>query len=451
LRDAVAFERHPVETLDRRHQTGGEVFRLTSFVAGEMVVVATPDLAHEVLHAPTGTYLAGAANGRILPVLPENTVLTLDGERHRERRRLLAPMFHGEALEAIAPVIRESAAREIERWPRGRPFAVLPRTRFLALSIAARLILGVEDQSFVKQLDRDLRTALPPYSMLSGIESLARLGPISPQATAERRRQGFARGLAEVLRGRPDQRAGQVAAAPANLSSDEVLALLLAGHETTATALAWAIDLLAHAPHAADTLAGEDSASEQPWLDAVIWEALRLRPPLVDIVRQPVEPVRLAGRTVPPGTLVLISPALIHRHGGVVDSEGFQPERFVGRRPDPHEWVPFGGGDRRCLGAALAMLELREILPLIVERFAVAPVLPAPERPRLYGTALVPARGARIVLHERQGAESRGPRPGFGRPGRWIRQPSASARVRWWPSCDWIAATVGRSSGPRLR
>jgi cytochrome P450 len=334
-------------------------------------------------------------------------VLTLDGERHRERRRLLAPMFHGDALDAIAPVCRELAAGEVERWPRDRPFAVLPRTRFLALSIAARLILGVKDRSCVKQLDHDLRAALPPYSLLSGMESLARLGPISPQATAERRRQVFARGYAKVLRGRPDHRAGHVAATAAHVSADEVLALLLAGHETTATALAWTINLLAHAPQAADALAREDSASGQPWLDALIWETLRLRPPLVDIVRQPVEPVRLAGRTVPPGTLLLIPPPLIHRQGGVVDSDRFQPERFVGRRPDPHEWVPFGGGDRRCLGARLAMLELREILPLIVERFAVAPVLPAPERQRLYGTALVPAGGARVVLRERHGPESR--------------------------------------------
>lgn len=180
-----------------------------------------------------------------------------------------------------------------------------------------------------------------------------------------------------------------------------MFALLLAGHETTATALAWAIELLAHAPKAADAVARENSASEQPWLDAVIWEALRLRSPLFDIVRQPVQPVRLAGRTVAAGTLLLIPPPLIHRHARVVDSERFHPARFLGGRPEPHEWVPFGGGERRCLGASLALLELREILPLIVERFALTPALPRPERPRLYGTALVPARGARVVLHER--------------------------------------------------
>jgi cytochrome P450 len=414
LTGAVAFQRHPLETLTRCHRKRGELFTLTSFVAGRMLVVATPELAHEVLHAPARTYLTGAANQRILPVLPEDTVLTLDGERHRERRRLLVPMFRGRALDVIAPVIRELAAREIERWPLGRPFAVLPRTRFLALNIVARLILGVADESRVEQLERDLRAALPPYSLLSGFKSLARLGPISPQATAERRRHGFARGLAEMRRRRPEHRAEDATAMPAQLSTDEVFALLLAGHETAATALAWAIELLSHAPQAADALAGEGSTPDRRWLDAVIWETLRLRPPLVDIVRQPVDPVRLAGRIVPPGTLLLIPPPLIHRHAGVRDSERFAPERFVGRRPDPEQWVPFGGGDRRCLGAALAMLELREILPLIVERFAVAPALPAPERPALYGTALVPARGTRVVLHERQDAEPRERPPSLG-------------------------------------
>lgn len=366
-----------------------------------MLVIATPGLAHEVLHAPQGTYLTGAANRRLLPVLPENTILTLDGDRHRERRQLLAALFHGDALEAIAPAIRELAARELERWPVGRPFAVLPRTRFLALSIAARLILGVEDQACVEQLDRHLHAALRPYSMLSGTDSLTRLGPISPQAAAARRRQAFARRLAEIMRCQPDHRAEDLSCGTLQLSADEIFALLLAAHETTATALAWAIELLARAPHAADTLAREPSGSNRPWCDAVIWETLRLRPPLVDIVRRPAGPVRLAGRDVRPGEMLLIPPPLIHRHANARHPERFDPGRFQSRRPDPHTWLPFGGGDRRCLGASLAMLELREILPLVVERFALAPDQSVPERARLYGTALVPARGARVVLQAR--------------------------------------------------
>jgi len=399
--DAVAFQRRPLETLARRRRTGGPLFPLTSAVAGPMLVVGAPELAHEVLHAPPGSYLAGAANRRILPVLPENSVLTLDGEPHRQRRRELAPLFHGDALKAIAPVIRELAAREVGGWPLGRPFAVLPRMRSLALSVAVRLILGIEDSAGLEQVERHLRRVLSPYSMLSGIGALARLGPLSPQAAAGRGHRAFARGLAGALRGRREDR-DDGTSVPGLLGPDEVFALLLAAHETTATCLAWAIELLAWAPHAADAVARELPGSERPSLDAVIWESLRLRPPLVDIVRQANAPVRLAGRNIPAGTLLLIPPPLIHREAATEDGDRFDMARFRGGQPDPHTWLPFGGGERRCLGASLAVLELREILPQIIERFELLPTRSEPERPRLYGTALVPTAGACVVLSPRR-------------------------------------------------
>ena len=401
LTDAVAFQRRPVDTLAQRRRTGGPLFPLTSVVAGRMLVVGAPELAHEVLLAPPGTYLAGAANRRILPVLPENSVLTLDGEPHRQRRRELAPLFHGDALEAIAPVIRELAKREVERWPLGRPFAVLPRMRWLALSVAVRLILGIEDPARINHLELHLRQVLRPYSMLSEISALARLGPFSPQAVADRDRRTFARGLDEVVRyRREDPRDGASVREP--LGPDEVFALLLAGHETTATGLAWAIELLARAPRVADAVARELPGSERQSLDAVIWEALRLRPPLVDIVRQANAPVRLAGRNVPAGALLLIPPPLIHQEAAAEDGDRFEITRFRGGRPDPHTWLPFGGGDRRCLGASLAMLELREILRQVIDRFELVPARSEPERQRLYGTALVPDSGAWVVLHSRR-------------------------------------------------
>jgi cytochrome P450 len=366
-----------------------------------MVVVGAPELAHEVLHAPPGTYLAGAANRRILPVLPRNSVLTLDGEPHRQRRRELAPRFHGEGLAAIAPVIRELAEREVNGWPLGRPFAVLPRMRSLALSVAVRLILGVGDFACVDQVERHLRRVLRPYSMLSGISALARLGPLSPQAVTDRGHRAFARGLAEAVRCERED-SGNQASVPELLGPDEVFALLLAAHETTATALAWAIELLAWAPHAADAVERELPGSERPSLDAVIWESLRLRPPLVDIVRQANAPVRLAGWSVPAGTLLLIPPPLIHSEVATEEADRFEIARFQGGQPDPNTWLSFGGGERRCLGAALAMLELREILPRIIERFELLPARSEPERPRLYGTALVPAMGACVVLRQRR-------------------------------------------------
>ena len=401
LTDAVAFQRRPVETLARRRRTGGRLFPLTSAVAGPMLVVGAPELAHEVMYAPPGTYLAGAANRRILPVLPENSVLTLDGDPHRQRRRELAPLFHGDGLKAIAPVIRGLAAREVEGWPLGRPFAVLPRMRSLALSVAVRLILGIEDSSGLEQVERHLRGALRPYSMLSGIGALARLGPLSPQAAAARGHRAFARGLADAVPCRHED-PGDEASVPELLGPDEVFALLLAAHETTATGLAWAIELLAWAPHAADAVARELPDPERPSLDAVIWESLRVRPPLVDIVRQANAPVRLAGQNVPAGTLLLIPPPLIHREAATEEGDRFDIARFRGGQPDPHTWLPFGGGDRRCLGASLATLELREILPQIIGRFELRPARSGPERPRLYGTALVPAGGACVVLGPRR-------------------------------------------------
>jgi len=365
-----------------------------------MLVVGAPELAHEVLHAPPGTYLAGAANRRILPVLPENSVLTLDGDPHRQRRRELAPMFHGDRLKAIAPVIRGLAAREVDGWPLGLPFAVLPRMRSLALSVAVRLILGIEDSSGLELVERHLRGALRPYAMLSGISALARLGPLSPQAAAARGHRAFARGLADAVRCPRDP--GDEMSVPELLGPDEVFALLLAAHETTATGLAWAIELLAWAPHAADAVARELPGPERPSLEAVIWESLRLRPPLVDIVRQANAPVRLAGQNVPAGTLLLIPPPLIHREAATEDGDRFDIARFRGGQPDPATWLPFGGGDRRCLGASLAMLELREILPQIIGRFELLPARSEPERPKLYGTALVPAAGACVVLGPRR-------------------------------------------------
>jgi cytochrome P450 len=366
-----------------------------------MLVVGSPELALEVLHAPAGTFLAGAANRRFLPVLPGDSVLTLDGDAHVQRRRALAPKFHGERLKAIAPVIGELAAREVERWPVGRPFAVLPRMRLLALSVAVRLILGIDSAGCLVHLERHLRRVLRPYSMLSGHRALARLGPLSPQAWADRGHRAFARGLAEAIRCGGEE-PGDHAPVREGLGSDEVFALLLAAHETTATGLAWAIELLGWAPDAADAVVRELSGSQRPSLDAVIWESLRLRPPLVDIVRQANAPARLGGRDVAAGTLLLIPPPLIHQQAATEEGDRFEITRYRGSPPDPHTWLPFGGGERRCLGASLAMLELREILPQIIERFELLPGGGAPERARLYGTALVPALGALVTLRQRR-------------------------------------------------
>lgn len=415
LPQAVAFQRTPVSTLIEAQRAGGEVFPLQTLV-GRMWVVATPDLADEVLRAPPGRYRAGSANRRILPVLPADTVLTLDGGQHRVRRRLLSPLFHGESLTAIAPVVRDIAAAEIARWPTGVPFATLPRTRFMTLRIVTRLLLGLDHRAQAAELEGHLRRALHPYAMLAGIDRFRRLGALSPQAAARRRRAGFALGLSQVCEaggarrrhGRPDALellglpAGTAPGADHAEVADELFALLLAGQETAATALAWALEMLAHDPAATAALAAETEADGEhhELLDSAISEILRLRPPLVDIVRELAEPVRLGDRRLAAGTTVLIAPPLIHRceHR---DADSFIADRFLRRRPDPRTWLPFGGGDRRCLGASLALLELREILTHVVRNFTLEPAGGPREDARLHGTALVPASGGRVALWPR--------------------------------------------------
>jgi len=189
----------PIETLLRRCAGDGPLFEVSTLVPGRMLVIGSSDLAHEILHAPSGTYLAGAANRRILPLLPDDTVLTLDGEEHMARRRLLAPMLHGAALERLAPMIAQLTAEEADLWPTHISIAMLPRLRFLALRLAANVLFGIEKRRDAEVLEGLVKRALPAYGMLAGQSSLRQLGPLSPRSVARRRRLEFADGLRDVL------------------------------------------------------------------------------------------------------------------------------------------------------------------------------------------------------------------------------------------------------------
>jgi cytochrome P450 len=387
---ALRYERRPIEQLERRAKHY-DSFVWRSLVAGQMRVVAAPELAHQILHAPGDRYLAGAANTHILPLLPQNTLLTLDGDQHRQRRRQLAPLLGHKRLDASAEQIGALVAGELERWPVGEEFAAMPRLRSLTFRVAATVILGVHEEAEVVRLERGIGAALRPYAMLSGYRALRRLGPASPHAVARRGRQRFADCLSEVMAGRE-----------LPFSADEVFTLLLAAQDTTATAIAWALLELAHNPTLAQAMMPRSSGDIEPrWVDAVVHETLRLHPPLVDIARRPTEPVTLAGEVVPAGALLMICPALISHSTLHPNPTRFDPYRILGRRPDPHGWIPFGGGPRRCLGAPLAMLELREVIKQAIERFEMKPARPQVERGRLYGTAVVPAQGCGLILTQR--------------------------------------------------
>ena len=248
--------------------------------------------------------------------------------------------------------------------------------------------------------------------MLAAAKCLRRLGPASPQAAARRSRVRFAAGVAEVRSARARRSAdgppdaldllGPISGQSDDDTrvADELFALLLAAHETTATALAWSLELLAHDPDTLSLLAAEADSENRPHLDAVVAEILRVRPPLVDIVRELAAPTRLGRHTLGRGTLILIPPPLIHRHRHS-SPDTFVAKRFLGQHPDPDAWLPFGGGERRCLGASLALLELREVITLVARRFELQPADHVREDARLHGTALVPGRGAPVIVRPR--------------------------------------------------
>jgi cytochrome P450 len=181
--------------------------------------------------------------------------------------------------------------------------------------------------------------------------------------------------------------------------ADELAAMLLVGHETTAAGMAWALDLLARHPAVQERLGRDLAAGEERYLEAVVREALRLRPPVIDVVRQLARPAVLDRWRLPVGTLLMVVPALVHRRADLYPDPGaFRPERFLGVRPRTYEWIPFGGGVRRCLGAPLAELEMRRLIGAVVRARTLQSAAGRSERAALSGTALVPSRGARILV-----------------------------------------------------
>lgn len=370
----------------------GDVFGLRLWPIGEVAVVSAPQAIVQLLRGPADELLTGEATRRLLPILDERSLPCLDGPEHRARRRLLLPVFGGRRLATYAERIEAAVAAELAGWPPGRTVAALPRLRRLSLAIAAELVLGENPA----ELGPLLREAV------SGRAALGALFPgLAPARRGlERRRRRLERLFAECARRPVSGEHALAAMLEAGLDEEAILAelgtLLVVAHESTACALAWALELLARHPQQLERLRDGD----ERYTEAVAHEILRLRPPVLDAVRLAAAPLRLAdGSRIEVGTIVMAAPLLVHRRPELYpDPDRFRPERFLDGKPPPGAFVPFGGGERRCLGAQLALLELTSLLRVVARRFALASAGSAAERMRLIGTAVAPARGARVVV-----------------------------------------------------
>ena len=408
----------PFELLTHCRRRFGPTFTMHVARWDQVVVVSEPDAIREVFTGPTDVMHAGPANDLIRPVVGEGSLLLLDGERHVRERRLLMPPFHGERMSRYGEVMREITLREMERWPVGAPLAIHGPMQSITLDVILRTVFGVDEGAELDALRAAIVDLTNGFNAFNMVQALRRdLGPRSPWGAFVRRRDAVDALLYQVIRarraegdsGRDDvmtlltsARYEDGAAMDDRALRDELMTLLAAGHETTATALPWTLHELALRPEVQARVHDELDAGGHAYLDAVIKETMRLHPVISAIGRVLQRPHSVAGWDLPAGTLVSPSIYLAHRDPVAwPDPERFDPTRFLDARISPYAYLPFGGGARRCIGMAFALYEMRVVLATMLARFRVRPAPGVRIRPRRRGVSMAPSDGMPLVLARR--------------------------------------------------
>lgn len=401
----------------------GDVFSLSNSIMGSMVYLGNPADIKTVFAGDPRIFHAGEANSMLAGLLGKSSVLVVDGDVHRERRRLMMAPFHRDAVARQADLMAEIAADNIAGWPVGRPFALAPKMSEITLEVILRTVIGATDPTRLAQL----REVMP---QLLSVGSWASLAIAKPKLQKYGLWRGLQRNMAaadkllyaEIAERRADPnlaertdalamlvRAG-VEEGPADGSQmsdeelrDQLMTLLVAGHDTTATGLSWALERLTRHP---DVLAKAVRAAEEgddEYLDAIAKETLRNRPVVPDVGRILTEPTEVAGYRLPAGVMVVPSITLVHEDAGLyADPDRFDPDRMVGATLSPTTWLPFGGGNRRCLGAGFAMVEMRVVLREILRRVELQTTSAAGERAKIKHVIMTPHRGARVTVTARK-------------------------------------------------
>jgi cytochrome P450 len=401
-----------------RRRYGDAVWFQTVFDKG-FVMLFDPAPVKELFQGPGEQLRAGEANAMLGPVLGARSVLLLDGAEHLRHRRLMLPPFHGQRMQAFVDAMVESADLEIDSWPVGEPFPLLPTMQSLTLRVIVRAVFGYDSGAEEEELRRRLRAMVAPLARPRSMALLAALPMLfGREARLNDQFADARRAVDEVLypeiarrRGLGDDALAQtddvfsalLLAEDENgerLSDaevrDELVTLLLAGHETTATGLAWCFDLLLHAPE----VYARAQERDERYLDAVVKESLRIRPVIPGVGRVVRgEPFRVGGYVIPPGIEINPSIRVIHRREDLYPhAREFRPERFlVDEPPDTYTWIPFGGGTRRCLGASFALMEMRIVLDRVLARAALRAADPKPAKTQFRAITLAPRGGARVV------------------------------------------------------
>jgi cytochrome P450 family 135 len=426
LLQSLRFNQRQIEFFFRARREHGEVFRMRGTIPGGPVITSHPDHVRSLFTAKPELAPSLTGESPLRPILGPNSVLTAVGPRHMRQRKLLLPPFHGEAIEQYAEMISEATEREIDRWPIGEPFALAPRMQAITLDVIMAGIFGIEGKPAPGTPEAKLRGTIRYLvgastklgAQISELVHIGREEAIGPMklglaaldrptyaVIAERRRAADLEDRRDILSLLLQARTEEGEALSDKELRDELLTLVLAGHETTANSLSWAWERLVRSPDAHEALLGAvrsgDGAEEQ--VEATIVEAMRSRPVIPLIGRRVSVPWRLGEYGVEAGKPISMSILLIHHREDLYPEPfAFRPERFLGgRKPGTYEWIPFGGGIRRCLGAALAMAEQRVVLEAMARRLDLEADDPAPERALHRNVTMIPARGGTVILRAR--------------------------------------------------
>ncbi len=408
---ALTVSRRGMRQMRERY---GDAFTVNVPVFGRALVISNPAEVRQLfLSASEVVDISDRNLGR---VLGPGSLFALSGEAHRRERRLLVPPFHGRRLAAYERIVEEETVREIATWPRGRPFPTLPSMTRITLNVILRAVFGADGAELAA-----LRALLPKAIVLGSwlaVLPIPRLALVTPWSRFRAMRREYDAIVSRLIdRARRDGLDGRDDILAMMLHShyddgaemnrheigDQLLTLLAAGHETTATTLAWAVERLRRHPGVLDRLVAEVDAGGSALREATIVEVQRCRP-VIDLVGRQVkvDGYRLGRWTPPKGSAILVSITLIHDDESLFPNpRAFDPTRFLAGRPDLYQWIPFGGGTRRCLGAAFAHMEMDVVLRTVLRDLTLVPTTQPDERWRSRGVANQPAGGGRAVVRSR--------------------------------------------------
>ncbi len=422
----LRFSQRQIEYVFGTRRRIGETFRMRTALPGGPVVTSHPDHVRSLFTAKPELAPSLTGESPLRPILGTGSVLTSVGERHMRQRKLLLPPFHGEAIERYTEMITTATERELDRWPLNQPFALAPRMQAITLDVIMAGIFGIEGKPergtpedrmrvTVKRLVNASTSLVGQAGELLNIGREDAVGFVKLGVTLLDRPTYAvirARRTDEHLAERRDilslllqARTEEGEAMDDKEVRDELLTLVLAGHETTANSLSWAWERLVRNPDAHEALReatrnGGDSAEQ---VEATIVESMRSRPVVPFIGRRVTVPWRLGPYGVSADTPIGMSILLVHHREDLYPEPfQFRPERWLGRKPGTYEWIPFGGGIRRCLGAALAMAEMRVVLEAMARRLDLEAAEPEPERALHRNVTMIPARGGRVILRSRR-------------------------------------------------